>query len=178
MAAQAPPAQWIETLADGSRVTIRPVRSADVARNAAFIAALSPASKHYLFLGGISQLTEPALRRLCDPDYAHDMAYIALVTDNTGTQHQVGVCRYAGADPEAGAEISVAVADDWQNKGLGRSLLRHLIDFARTRGVKRLYSMDAIGNGRMRALARTIGFVERRDPDDVRQVIYSLDLQT
>jgi GNAT superfamily N-acetyltransferase len=132
-----------------------------------------------LFLAGIAQLSDTALRQLCDPDYAYDMAYIALGLDaKTGeTRDQVGVCRYGGADPIKGAEISVAVADAWQHQGLGKILLRHLIDYARAHGVPRLYSLDAVNNVRMRELARSVGFTEQRDPEDKNQVIYSLDLR-
>lgn len=181
----APPAdlegreRWLEQLRNGQRVLIRPIRPGDVTRNADFIEKLSPSSKHYLFLGGVAQLSDVALRHLCDPDYAHDMAYIALGLDSrTGeARDQVGVCRYAGADPVKGAEISVAVADAWQHQGLGKILLRHLIDYARAHRVPRLYSMDAFDNQRMRKLAREVGFVERPSPDDIHQVIYSLELR-
>lgn len=171
--------RWLEKLRDGRHVLIRPIRPSDVESNARFIEQLSPPSKHFLFLGGIAQLSASALHHLCDPDYAHDMAYIALGLDSrTGeTRDQVGVCRFAGADPVKGAEISVAVADAWQHQGLGNILLRHLVDYARTHGVPRLYSIDAVTNTRMRRLARDVGFREEPDPEDGNQVIYSLDLR-
>jgi GNAT superfamily N-acetyltransferase len=174
----APHASGTVTLRDGRRVVIRPIRRDDVAHNAAFLEGLSPPSKHFLFLGGISRLSDEALQRLCDPDFSHDMAYIALAADAStpSDERQVGVCRYAGADG-AGAEISVAVADDWQHQGLGQILLRRLIDHARAHGIRRLYSMDAANNDRMRRLARHLGFVEQADPEDIHQVIYSLQLQ-
>jgi GNAT superfamily N-acetyltransferase len=181
----APPAdvkdreRWLEKLLDGRHVLIRPIRPNDVAGNARFVEQLSPASKHFLFLGGIGQLDDTALRHLCDPDYAHDMAYIAIGLDpKTGElKEQVAVCRYTGADPVKGAEISVAVADAWQHQGLGTLLLRHLIDYARSHRVPRLYSIEARNNTRMRDLARNAGFTERPDPDDNSQVMYSLDLR-
>ncbi len=167
-----------ETLKDGSRVLIRPIRRDDVERNAAFLDLLSPPSKHFLFLGGIARLSDEALVRLCDPDDAHSMAYVALALDGRDGERgrQVAVCRYAGANPDQGAEISVAVADDWQRRGLGKRLLASLIDYARAHGVTRLYSMDSLANQRMRKLARDLGFSERPDPDDSSQVICSLDL--
>lgn len=163
------------TLRDGRHVTIRPIRHDDLARNAAFLDGLSEQSKHSLFLGGIAQLSDAALQRLCDPDNAHDMAYVALAEDASapGKEKQVGVCRYAGG-AEAGAELSVAVADDWQHQGLGKLLLRHLIAHASAHGVPRLFSMDAADNEPMRRLARAVGFRESPDPDDIHQVIYSL----
>jgi len=171
--------EWTETLKDGRRVAIRPIRIDDVDRNERFLEGLSPSSKHFLFLGGISHLSDDALRRLCDPDPANDMAFVALEGDAKGgaPARQVGLCRYAGAGAPQGAEISVVVADDWQHNGLGKMLLGHLIDYARARGVRRLYSMDSMGNTRMRKLAREVGFSERPDPDDPSQVICYLDFE-
>jgi GNAT superfamily N-acetyltransferase len=196
------------TLRDGRRVTIRPIRRDDAARTAAFIDALSTQSKHALFLGGVTRLSDAAMQRLCNPHDPSDMAYVATVP-SPGGERQIGVCRYAGADEDKGAdegmdarggatqaragmpeveqrreqlpgavaEISVAVADDWQHQGLGKRLLGRLIDHARAHGVRRLYSMDAASNDGMRKLARDLGFSEQRDPDDIHQVIYSLEPQ-
>jgi GNAT superfamily N-acetyltransferase len=161
------------TLRDGRRVKIRPIRRDDVARTAAFIDSLSTQSKHSLFLGGITRLSDEAMQRLCDSHDYRDMAYVATVPGTDG-ERQIGVCRYAGADSNEGAEISVAVADDWQHQGLGKLLLERLIEYARAHGVRRLYSMDALSNDAMRRLARNVGFTEQPDPDDIHQVIYSL----
>lgn len=163
-----------EILRDGSRVSIRPIRPDDTAALAAFFDGLSAHSKHLLFLGGIAHLREGDLERLCTPDRAKAMAYVAEAPDG---KRIVGICRYASSQtPCVEAEISVAVADDWQHKGLATALLKQLIEHARGAGVERLYSIDAAMNHRMRRLARHIGFSERPDPDDVHQVIYSMDL--
>lgn len=162
------------SLRDGRQVTIRPIRADDAARTTDFIDRLSARSKHALFLGGIAQLSDAALRRLCDPADPSDMAYVATVAEADGRVREVGLCRYAGADSAAGAEISVAVADDYQHQGLGKRLLRRLVEHAREHGVARLYSMDARSNTAMRRLARDVGFAEHPDPDDIHQVIYSL----
>jgi len=171
-----PTHEWNETLKDGRRALIRAIRGDDVERMTRFLDELSPPSKHFLFLGGVTHLTDDALRKLAAPDYAKDMAFIALDAGSDKAPRQVGVCRYAGANSADGAEISVAVADDWQRVGLGKKLLHRLIEYARDTGVKRLYSMDAIGNTRMRKLARDVGFNEKPDPDDASQVICYLDL--
>jgi GNAT superfamily N-acetyltransferase len=158
---------------------IRPIRRDDVDRNAAFLDSLSQSSKHFLFLAGVSDLSGEELNRLCDLDYAHDMAFVAIDASSGATPRQIGVCRYAaGSDAKKGAEISVAVADDWQHRGLGKRLLARLIDYARAHGVTRLYSIDSFANNRMRQLARDLGFHEQPDPDDRSQVICYLDLAT
>jgi GNAT superfamily N-acetyltransferase len=161
------------TLRDGRRVTIRPIRPSDIAPTAAFIDALSSESKHALFLGGVARLSDAELQRLCDSGDSRDMAYVATTRGPQG-ERQIGVCRYAGAGAAEGAELSVAVADDWQNRGLGRLLLGRLIEHARAHGVRRLYSMDSASNQGIRRLAHDVGFSERGDPEDIHQVIYSL----
>lgn len=172
------PDQWTETLTDGRRVVVRPIRLDDIPRNVAFLEALSPPSKHFLFLGGVKHLSDAELRRLCNPDHVNDMAFVALAAEPDGSesQRQVGVCRYAGGSSAHGAEISVAVADGWQRHGLGKKLLRRLIAHARAHGVKRLYSIDSAANDRMRKLGAELGFSESREPGDRRQVILSREL--
>ena len=169
------PAERPEMLKDGTSVLVRPIHPDDAAAHAAFIAQLSAPSKHFLFLGGVARMSDAALTRLCDPDGTHDMAYVALTADGARGR-EIGISRYAGADPDRGAEISIAVADDWQHRGLGRKLLERLIEHARSRNVKRLYSIDAVDNDGMRELAQHLGFAEQRDPDDVHQVVYYLEL--
>src|SRR5690554_4646491 len=170
-------ATTVETLRDGSRVSIRPIRPEDKPAQAAFFDSLSAHSRHLLFLAGVAQLSEKDLERLCAPDESREMAYVAVAGGPEGETH-VGVCRYASSrTPCDEAEISVAVADAWQHKGLATLLLKRLIEHARARGVKRLYSVDSATNHRMRRLARHLGFSERPDPDDVRQVIYSMSLE-
>jgi len=47
------------------------------------------------------------------------------------------------------AEFAVTVRDDWQHKGLGTLLTKHVIEAARQRGINALYSVDASENGPM-----------------------------
>lgn len=68
------------------------------------------------------------------------------------------------------------MADAWQGKGLGTILMRDLIDIARRRGIRSMFSMDASENERMRELAHDLGFKRERDPDGATQVIHRLTL--
>ena len=81
----------------------------------------------------------------------------------------MAVGRYApNADGET-AEFALAVADDWQGKGLGHALLERLCDAARAAGYRALYGHILDANREMLELARHLGFVEplataRRSP--------------
>jgi L-amino acid N-acyltransferase YncA len=72
--------------------------------------------------------------------------------------------------------MAVTIADEWQHKGLGQLLAKQLIGYAKSHGVKQLYSVDLADNSGMRKLASELGMSVRRDPEDAHQVIYSLTL--
>jgi GNAT superfamily N-acetyltransferase len=166
---------WTEKLRDGSHVLIRPIRKSDAAIERAFIERMSPESRHFRFLGYFKSPSDEFVGRLTDIDYQRDMAFVALVHDE-GEKKEIGVSRYSVAPDGTSCECAVAVADEWQGRGLGVLLMRHLIEVARARGIKKMLSMDASDNLHMRDLAEFLGFRRRPDPDDTRQVIYTLSL--
>ena len=166
--------QYIEVI-DGQQVTIRPVGLDDAEMERDFVEKLSPLSKHYRFLGGVAHLTPEELVDLCDTDFEDKMAFMAII-QNKGRDEQIGVSRYAVNQYEDAYECSVVVADEWQSKGLGTLLMKHLIDYARSQGVERLYSLDFAENFKMKSLAKDLGMHVEPDPNDSKQVIYSLYL--
>lgn len=172
-AASADHPHWTETLRDGTHVLIRPIHAADAALEKHFIERLSPASRRYRFLGAIGEPSDELLRRLTDIDYRRDAAFVALV-HRDGEKREIGVSRFSlGADGKS-CECAVAVADEWQHRGLGVVLMRHLIEVARARGIRSMVSYDAADNAAMRELAGFLGFRRTPDPDDPRQVVHTL----
>jgi len=156
-------------------VTIRPLYPADSVMEGEFIRNLSAETKHYRFLGGVKELSSVELKRLCDVDGRHSMAFVATVIKD-GHETQIGVSRYAECPSDGAGELAITVADAWQHKGLGQLLLKQLITYAKTHGMKRLYSVELADNTAMRELASEFGMSVKRDPDDASQVIYSLTL--
>jgi len=159
----------------GEPVTIRPIRIDDLELEQDFIRRLSPAAKHYRFLGGVSELSPRELRRLCEVDGKNSMAFVATVLQN-GSEVEIGVARYSPAVGSNTREIAVTVSDEWQHRGLGIMLVKQLIETAKLNGIRHLYSMDLADNGAMAALAKDLGMASMRDPSDPHQVIYYLTL--
>lgn len=166
---------WTDTLRDGTPVLIRPLREADRERELAFVNGLSHHARRLRFLGDFKQVSVAQIDQLMDLDYPKRTAFIALVHDN-GVLKEIGVSRYSATDDDKCCECAVTVADDWQQKGLGVLLMRHLIDVARRNGFKRMLSLDAASNQRMRELADYLGFHREMDPSDATQVVHTLDL--
>ena len=123
----------------GETVTIRSIRLTDIAMESDFIHRLSSEAKHFRFLGGVRELPPQELAGLCDIDVKHSMAFVATVRRN-GREMEIGVSRYAPNSKFDVREIAVTVADEWQHKGLGASLMKQLIQITRTQGIKQLYS--------------------------------------
>ena len=166
---------FTEKLADGSIISVRPINRDDLERQRSFVDGLSKQSKYFRFLGGISHLTEDELQNFCDIDREHEMAFIALVPSDSG-DIQVGVARYVADEQNREAEIAVTIADDWQDSGLDEILLKHLIEYASSFGIERLYSIEFAVNTDMQDLARKFGFKVTSDPNDATQVINRLEI--
>lgn len=167
--------QWTETLHDHRRVLIRPLTHDDREAERMFIEGLSPQSRRDRFLGQVSRPGEALVERLTRIDQVRDVA-LAAVVPGDGGQRIVGVSRYSVDDDGAGCECAVVVSDDWQGRGLGTLLMRHLIDVARGCGVRRMVSVDAAVNARMHDFARHLGFETKADPEDATLVIHTLAL--
>lgn len=168
--------RWMETLSDGTRVIIRPIRKEDAALERAFIRRLSPESRRLRFLGQMNEPNDALVRALTDIDYRRDFAFVALVHRDR-EKREIGVARFSTSEDGTSCECAVTVADEWRHRGLAVTLMRHLIDVARDRGVKTMFSLDEASNAGMRDLARFLGFRRRRDPDDATQVIHTLTLR-
>jgi len=165
--------RWTETLRDHSQVVIRPIRAQDTVAERTFIESLSPQARRYRFLGEVHHPSSELIERLTRMDYVHDLAFAAVVPDGARDKF-VGISRYSTSSDGTACECAVTVLDDWQNKGLGAILMKHLIEVARSRGIKRMWSIDSAENLAMSDLARYLGFQRSQDRDDASQVIHCL----
>lgn len=128
-------AQW--TLADGTKVTLRPIRPDDAPRLQALHRRLSPDSIYHRFLDPRPELPDDEARRLAAVDYHLRMAFVATL-EVEGEERIIGVARYdATRDPDAGeAEVAVVVEDAYQGQGLGSALLSLLGRYALKQGIQ------------------------------------------
>ncbi len=167
--------RWMQSLIGGVQVLIRPINREEAAAEREFITSLSSEAKRNRFLGHIGAPSDALIERMTHIDYRNDVALVA-VTRVDGTDRIIGVSRYSIDSNDQRCECAVVVADDWQHKGLGTALMKHLIEIAQSVGIKRMQSFDYAENLAMRDLAHDLGFHVRPDPNDAHQVIYALDL--
>jgi acetyltransferase len=147
---------WARVAATRDNMTyrIRPICVADAERERAFIMGLSPESRYSRMMFSLLEPPSDLVDRFVRIDYHHNMAFVAVV-GKADDERIIGVSRYA-ADGE-GYEFAVAVTDDWQAKGVGGTLSRLLLEYARLEGLPALHARILAGNHRMIELARQLG---------------------
>ncbi|MFM9926394.1 GNAT family N-acetyltransferase [Variovorax sp. H27-G14] len=167
--------EWTEVLRGGDRVLIRPIHRDDVDMERRFIEGLSNDARRFRFLESMNSPSEALLRQLTAINPATDIAYVAVI-DQGARNHEVGVARFSAQADGKDCEFAVVVSDGWQNKGLGTHLMWHLVQAARRRGITQMYSSDARDNELMRRFAAHLRLDHMSNPQDMTQVIYSLNL--
>ncbi|MFI5306013.1 MAG: GNAT family N-acetyltransferase [Polyangiales bacterium] len=165
-----------QRLVDGSQVTLRPIRPEDAQIEQSFVRELSSESRYFRFHQGLVELTPRMLARFTQIDYDREMAFVAVSTRDGG-EHEIGVARYVSNPDGESCEFALVVADAWQHKGLGSSLMAALIDVARAKGLSRMEGEVLTENTKMLGLMRELGFSVRPDPHDATLRVVELALR-
>lgn len=152
-------------LADGTDITIRPIRPEDAELVQQFVRELSDETKYFRFMNSMQELTENMLVRFTQIDYSREMALIA-VTEGQGKDIQLGVARYAINPDGETCEFALVVADHITGKGLGQKLLVSLMDAARDKGLKTIEGEVLNNNHNMLKLMTRLGFFMHASDDD------------
>jgi acetyltransferase len=166
------PAQYVRSwkLADGTAVTIRPIRPEDEPLMIAFHKSLSEETVHLRYFGFLKTetlITHERLVRICFSDYDRE---IALVTERIqpgrDQQQIIAVARLIKAHGANEAEVDIVISDAWQGKGLGNKLLGDLVAIGRTEGMERIVGHILPENEIMQHICRKLGFALRYDPSE------------
>jgi acetyltransferase len=135
-------------------VFVRPVRPEDEPAFHAGFARLSPEDIRMRFFAPMKVLPDDMAYQLTHIDYDREMAFIML-REKEGDL--VGVSRMIMSN-EQRAEFAVVVRSDLKGRGIGRFLMKRLVDHARTREVRELYGDILSENVPMIEFMRGLGF--------------------
>jgi len=154
--------RWTET-ADGDRILIRPIRPADEHLYGAFVAELSPEDIRFRFLSPRKEFSHKFIARFTQIDYSRAMAFVSLDKEQ---KELLGIARLA-ADPDyTKGEYAIIVRSDLKGTGIGWALMRHLIAYAETEGLRQLVGDVLANNQRMLDMCHSLGFQISPDPED------------
>ncbi len=155
--------QW--QMADGTDVTIRPIRPEDADIEKQFVHDLSEESKYFRFMNSLQELTEIMLVRFTQIDYSRELALVA-VTEEQGREVELGVARYAINPDGNTCEFALVIADNIAGKGLGQKLMLSLMEAARYKGLSTIEGEVLNNNHRMLKLMTRLGFELKTSEDD------------
>jgi acetyltransferase len=151
--------EWHDSLLDGQRVTVRPLRPEDAALYPDFFSDVTLEDRRLRFFGPVAHVTDQMIERFTHYDPATAMAFIALDADSG---KMLGVVRlHDDPDGKAG-EFAVLVRSSLKGHGLGYLLMKHIIDYARDKGLARVHGAVLAENTTMLTMVEELGF-EIRD---------------
>jgi acetyltransferase len=124
---------------------------------------LSEDSRFMRMMGTLREPSPALLDRFVHVDQSSSMAFVA-VAGPIESETIIGVARYACGAGASEGEFAIAVADEWQSRGVGSTLLQVLFEYARLRGLRCLRGLVLASNERMLDLARKHLMTLSRDP--------------
>ncbi len=158
------PTQYVETWESkhGTEVQFRPIRPEDEPLVVKFHETLSERTVYLRYLQAM-QLSErighDRLSRLCFIDYAREMALVATRKNPyDGSTEIMGIGRLSKIRNTSGAEYATIVSDRFQHQGLGKEMLRRLIQVARDEKIKTIAGNVLTENNEMIRLVEQFGF--------------------
>lgn len=151
--------EQICTLADGTRLQLRPVVPEDEPAFHEMFGMLTPEDVRMRFRAELKELTHVMAARLTQLDYDREMALVLCEPESRPGQSPIfGVARlWADADNER-AEAAMAVRSDMKGRGLGALLLERIIGYARSRGTGALFADALAENEPVLKLCQSMGF--------------------
>jgi acetyltransferase len=160
-----------KTLRGGERVLIRRVRPEDMAFYPDFLADVSAEDLRLRFFARVAELSAAEIDRLTHLDYRREIAFIALDED---TGDMLGLVRLRDELDEETAEFAILVRSRLKAHGIGWLLMRHIIDFGKEKGLRRIYGDVLVENTTMLQMCAELGFHAQDMGPDIRRVVLDL----
>jgi acyl-CoA hydrolase/GNAT superfamily N-acetyltransferase len=162
-------------LDDGTQVYFRPIHPTDEQRMRPLFHKLSQATVYYRFMSNLRTIPQRLIQDFVYVDHRRQVAIVGTLPEAHG-EDIIAVGHYYLDQRTNRAEIAMVVQDEWQNRGLGKFLLRHLIKIARRNGIGGMTAEVLPGNKPMLALINGSGCrVTSTLHDDVVSLVLDFD---
>jgi acetyltransferase len=144
-----------QTTRGGERVLIRPAQPGDMALYPDFLREVIPEDLRLRFFAHVAELSAEEIEKLKHLDYRHEMAFVAIDED---TGRLLGLVRLKDELDEKTAEFAILVRSRLKGHGLGWLLMRRVIDYAKEKGLRRVYGDVLVENSAMLQMCEELGF--------------------
>jgi acetyltransferase len=155
---------------DGVELTIRPIRPEDEPLVVKFHETLSERSVRFRYFHAMKlgqRTAHERLVRVCFIDYDREMALVAERHDQQSGQREIlGIGRLSQVHGRNEAEFALLIADQWQNRRIGKKLLSMLLQVARDEKLERVSADILPENTEMQRICQQLGFELKRDLEE------------
>lgn len=154
-------------LGDGRKLMLRPIKAEDEPSLRAGFDKLTPEEVKLRFFLPMKTLDHLMAARLSQINYDREMALILTDPGAPGTTEIYGVARIS-ADPNIErAEYALIVRNDMTGMGLGATLLKKILAYAKARGIREVFGDVLRDNRKMLHLCENLGFETSHDTEDL-----------
>ena len=148
-------------------ILMRPVKISDEPLLKDFFYSLSDQSLYRRFISVRKDMPHERLQEFVIIDYTKEMVILATVKD-AEIEKAAAVGQYGINEQTHSAEVSLVVRDDYQNKGIGTTLLSYLTYLAKREGLMGFTAEVLVENRPMLHLFEKMGFdIQKRSAQGV-----------
>ncbi len=160
-----PEFRTVHVLEDGTLIHFRPMHPTDEPGLTELFHELSEQTKYYRFMSRARHVPRKQIQEFVFINHRTDIAIVATVPEAHGDEI-VAIGRYYLDQKTNFAEVAFTVRDEWQQKGIGTFLLKHLAIIARRNGITGFTAEVLIDNGPMRAVFNKSEFRVTSEPSE------------
>ncbi len=164
-------------LGDGRSLLLRPILPEDEPSLQRAFAKLTPEELRMRFFVPMATLSHVMAARFTQIDYDREMALILAEPGIAGRTELYGVVSVIADLDNQRAEYAIIVRHDMTGMGLGILLMRRILDYARSRGIREVYGDVLRENRTMLKLCEVLGFARSNVPEEPGIVRVSLALE-
>ena len=162
------------TLRDGEKVLLRPLKPDDAALYPDFLAEVTADDLRMRFFLPMREVRPELIDKLVHYDPEHAMAFIAIAE---ASGRMLGVVRLHDDPDDESGEFAILVRSHLKGHGLGWLMMKHVIAFAKERGLATIDGQVLCENLTMLQMCSELGFAVHDDPSErgVKMVELPLD---
>jgi len=161
-------------LRDGTPVLFRPLKPEDAVLYPNFLKEVTADDLRLRFFAVMRGVSNELIDKLTHYDPAHAMAFIAIEEQS---DRMLGVVRLHDDANGKDAEFAILVRSRLKGHGLGWLMMKHMIAYAKDKGLKTVRGQVLAENSTMLTMCAELGFHIVDDPGErgVKQVTLPLD---
>jgi acetyltransferase len=147
----------------GERVLLRPLTPADAALYPDFLADVTHDDLRLRFFAAMREVSPELIDKLVNYDAAHAMASIAI---DEASGRMLGVVRLHDDAGGEQAEFAILLRSHLKGHGLGWLMMKHMIAYAKERGLKVVHGQVLAENLTMLKMCSELGFHVADEPEE------------